>query len=148
VFVSLYPDEEEYCLRDAFNVTCAPDEVILMTSASYGRMRSGRCISGSFGHIGCMAEVTSHLDEECSGKRDCVYPVATLLSLSNPCPMDVTSYLLASHICVKGTWCVIRMCIVPPRVTVDILVVTGTRSIQSCIYCLDVNFLYAGLIVA
>ena len=82
-------------------MTCAADEVLLMTSARYGRMRGGRCINVNYGHIGCSTDVTSQLDEECSGKQLCVFPVASLLE-QKPCPDDLTSYLEASYKCVKG----------------------------------------------
>jgi len=39
----------EYCLREYFIATCpSVGDVILMTSALYGRMRIGRCIRGTF----------------------------------------------------------------------------------------------------
>ena len=41
-------DDNEYCIREAFNVTCQKDEVILVTSARYGRMRAGRCVGGEY----------------------------------------------------------------------------------------------------
>jgi len=92
----------EYCLPESFNVTCAVDEIIMVTSAQYGRMRSGRCIKQNYGHVGCEADVTAFVEDECSGRRRCQFPVAKLLSVASPCPPDVTSYLDATYSCVKG----------------------------------------------
>jgi len=48
----------DYCLNEWFNATCdrLPGHVILMTSALFGRMTSGRCISGDF-NVGCVKDV-------------------------------------------------------------------------------------------
>ena len=92
----------EYCLPETFNVTCAADEIIMMTSALYGRMRSGRCIKQNYGHMGCEADVMAFADNQCSGRRRCQFDVARLLGVAAPCPADVTSYLDATHRCVKG----------------------------------------------
>ena len=35
----------EYCNWETFSAQCRPGEVVLMTNASYGRMKYGRCIS-------------------------------------------------------------------------------------------------------
>jgi len=42
----------EYCLREYFVPSCSGvGDVILMTSALYGRMRIGRCIRGTFNDL-------------------------------------------------------------------------------------------------
>jgi len=48
----------DYCLNEWFNATCErlPGHVILMTSAKFGRMTSGRCIAGDF-NVGCVKDV-------------------------------------------------------------------------------------------
>ena len=81
----------EYCLSEWFNATCSQDgggggsgvevdHVVVMTTAHYGRMRSGRCVQMKYGQAGCKADVLGHLDEACSGRADCRYPVARLLA--------------------------------------------------------------------
>jgi len=62
----------EFCQFDQFEANCESDEVVLIEAARYGRMRSGRCISGE-GYIGCSADVRVYLDGQCSGKLDCEY---------------------------------------------------------------------------
>jgi len=55
----------EYCLREYFVASCPrAGDVILMTSALYGRMRIGRCIRGSF-NIGCSNDVMAVFDDRC-----------------------------------------------------------------------------------
>ncbi len=60
VLVNCFSDHEgvrDYCERDVFQPTCPPDHVVLMVRAQYGRMREGDCIPGSYGSIGCSADV-------------------------------------------------------------------------------------------
>ena len=93
----------EYCQFDEFVANCEDDEVIVIETAQYGRMRSGRCISGE-GYIGCSADVRVYLDGHCSGRRQCAVSVASLTDIVQPCRRDFTSYLHASYNCIKGTW--------------------------------------------
>lgn len=39
-------ENKEYCPLEVFSAKCAADEVIIITTAVYGRMRAGKCISG------------------------------------------------------------------------------------------------------
>lgn len=105
-----HADATEYCLPETVNVTCAVNEIILVTSAQYGRMRSGRCIKQNYGHVGCEADVTAFMEDECSGRRQCQLPVARLLGVASPCPPDVTSYLDVTHSCVNGETAVNGRC--------------------------------------
>ena len=45
--VFLPSDVHEYCWQ-TFNASCPDDAVILMTSAHYGRMKMGRCLSRDY----------------------------------------------------------------------------------------------------
>ncbi len=93
----------EYCQLESFNATCADDEIIIMLSAHYGRMRSGRCITRNYGNLGCSADVLPYLDKQCSGKSKCVISIPDpKLHKSRPCPRDFTAYLEASYQCVRG----------------------------------------------
>lgn len=98
---NLFSDATEYCLSESFNATCSADEVLLMTSARYGRMHGGRCIKAEFGHIGCSLDAMWKMDEACSGRQQCTFPVTNLVQMK-ACPDDVTSFLAASSVCVKG----------------------------------------------
>ena len=56
-----------------------------------------------YGHsLGCYADVLSHFDAECSGRRSCKIHIGTLDSVAQPCPKDFKSYLEASFLCVPG----------------------------------------------
>ena len=101
-FFACFSDWTEYCEWESFNATCAPDEVIVMRNAKYGRMRLSRCVTKNYGHIGCGTDVMPFMDERCSGRRHCV---ASVISLHNKrsCPKDFKSYLQAGYDCLKGT---------------------------------------------
>ena len=92
----------DYCLNEWFNATCdrLPGHVVLMTSARFGRMSSGRCISGEF-NVGCVKDVLRQLDGACSGRTSCFVAVRSLVEL-HPCQKDFVSYLEASYECVEG----------------------------------------------
>lgn len=92
-----------YCNMENFNATCGMDEVILVQRARYGRMDVGRCVTAAYGFVGCSADVISHLDRKCSGKRRChfIVPDPEIYGL-RPCPEDLTSYLEVVYDCVKG----------------------------------------------
>lgn len=88
---------KEYCQWEKFNASCqSSDDVILMVSGRYGRMKFGRCMRedhGSVsppllttfcprldhhvdhGSVGCSADVLAYLDRQCSGRRHCELPV-------------------------------------------------------------------------
>ena len=90
---------------ETFNATCRRDEVIVMRSARYGRMKIGRCVKGNYGYLGCAADVLSYVDTKCSGRHTCKLVVPdTYLHDSKPCPGDFTSYMEASYACLKGQY--------------------------------------------
>ena len=74
-----------------------------MRTARYGRIRFGRCMREDHGSVGCAADVLSHLDRKCSGRRSCrmMIPDATLHGI-HPCPKELMPYLEASYLCVRG----------------------------------------------
>lgn len=93
---------DEFCEWEAMNITCQPDEIIVLKSARYGRMRAGRCVSAGYGNMGCSTDVTSHIDKLCSGRRQCYMEVSALQRLVRPCPKDLKSYLEVKSTCIKG----------------------------------------------
>ena len=46
---------DEFCW-ETFNATCTDNEVILLKTARYGRMRLGRCLTRDY-YVGCSADV-------------------------------------------------------------------------------------------
>ena len=93
---------EEYCQWESFNATCGHDQVILITSAFYGRMRVGRCVPYDY-YVGCATDVFDHLASRCSARRHCVVPIpAPELFKVHPCRKDLVAYMDASYQCVTG----------------------------------------------
>ncbi|ELU10382.1 hypothetical protein CAPTEDRAFT_219720 [Capitella teleta] len=98
----------QFCERETYEASCpGANEVILMTSAIYGRMRIGRCVTVNRGSLGCQKDVLRRLDSICSGRRQCSLDISDLHEVYNirPCPGDLMSYLEATYTCVKATQC-------------------------------------------
>src|SRR6218665_641121 len=93
----------EYCQSETFNVSCGHDEVLLIRSAYYGRMRRSRCITAPYPYIGCAAEVSEIVGARCTGRRHCSFLVPDDgLEDIHPCPGNLSAYLEMSYECVKG----------------------------------------------
>ena len=102
----MFSDVREYCMQDRFNVSCKVDEVIMMTSALYGRMKAGHCKIGET-KLKCAVDILPNMDKMCSGFRSCdfVFPgTNTGIFDKKPCGHDHLSYMEASHECVKGMY--------------------------------------------
>jgi len=104
----------EICELETMRARCRwNSEVIVMTSARWGRMKTGRCLnihpklmasnSDDPMFLGCSEDVLSLLDTKCSSKPACnvVVPNPDLDKVT-PCYEDQTRYLEASYSCVKG----------------------------------------------
>lgn len=91
------------------------NEVILMKTATYGRMRIGRCITAkevdALGplvgqdarYLGCSANVLDVLDRKCSGSSECEIRVADMSQESvTPCFPGLMVYLEVSYECING----------------------------------------------
>jgi len=96
----------EYCELQTLNATCRQrDEVVVMETALYGRMRMGTCVVADLGFVGCSRNVLPILDARCSGRRRCVLrvPDKDLAAIRpQPCMTELKSYLEASYRCQKG----------------------------------------------
>ena len=97
----------EYCRWETFRASCPVDEVIVIRSALYGRMRSGRCLmtaqdGGS--HVGCKAYVIREADRLCSGRRTCEVqlPEPTFDVVQTSCPRGLSVYLEVIYECLPG----------------------------------------------
>ena len=106
----------EICQLETMEARCRwNSEVIVMTSARWGRMKTGRCLnihpklmalnSNDPMFLGCSEDVLTLLDLQCSLKPACdvVVPNAELDKIT-PCYEDLTRYLEASYVCVKGIY--------------------------------------------
>lgn len=96
----------EFCHGEAFTASCSIDEVIVMRTAAYGRMRIGRCVKTGYSQVGCRANVMRQADRICSGRRSCRIQV-TSRSFGNvqPCTTDAKSYFEVAYDCKKGWLC-------------------------------------------
>ena len=101
----------EYCSSENFHPACSKNEVIVVTSATYGRMHEGRCLELKMAakhdpqYFGCSVDVLEFMDGKCSGKTECDVRVydQQLERMSN-CYEDLEKYLEASHTCISGDW--------------------------------------------
>ena len=95
----------EYCHFETFHPSCRwRNEVIVIKSARYGRMKLGRCVSEST-KLGCSADVLEIVSRKCSGKRECEIRVPDSdLGELKPCG-EMWTYLEASYTCMKGKLC-------------------------------------------
>jgi len=109
-------DTDEYCQLETFSARCRHGDVVVMTTARFGRMRVGRCIDASSRSaalekalqsdsnlLGCYADVLDYADRTCSGKTSCeiFVPNRDLLS-TRPCVAQLTMYFEAAYQCVPG----------------------------------------------
>ena len=85
-------------------IRCQRNEIILMTSAVYGRMNVGRCIRKPDEFMGCSNDVLPLLDKWCSGRRECTIgvPNEELEKMNTECLEILIKYLEVEHICLKG----------------------------------------------
>ncbi|ELU02936.1 hypothetical protein CAPTEDRAFT_222884 [Capitella teleta] len=111
-FCQAGPQEpEEFCERDIFSPSCEENEVLLISHALYGRMRVGRCISRTYGGLGCSLDARRLLDAKCSGRRSCEVIVANMVpERMQPCPADLRGYLEVSYECVKVAYASPKYC--------------------------------------
>ena len=100
----------EFCHGESFTASCSIDEVIVMRTALYGRMRIGRCVKTGYSQVGCRTNVMRQADRSCSGRRSCRIQV-TSRSFGNvqPCPTDARSYFEVAYECKKGWLTIIFM---------------------------------------
>jgi len=102
-------------MQESFQALCPRNEVTLIKSATYGRMRIGRCITSeevdafkvAVGenprYFGCSADVLHILDRKCSGKAGCDARWSDVSSENiKPCHPGLTVYLEVSYECISG----------------------------------------------
>ena len=96
--------DAEFCETEDFVATCNNNEVVVMETALYGRMRLGRCVRTDYGYVGCKTDVRGHFDSICSGRRSCHLrlPDPALDDLKE-CPHEFKTYLEANFTCLPGT---------------------------------------------
>jgi len=106
---------QEYCSKESFEASCLKNEVIVMTSAIYGRMKLGRCLESEDRQLfqtlgkdqkflGCSEDVLDLMNKKCSGKNQCEVRVMFDKDFENlkPCYDALQLYLEASHNCLTS----------------------------------------------
>ena len=74
-----------------------------MEKALYGRMKVGRCITGSENMNGCYRNELNFFDNECSGRFSCdIFIPNAVLTDRQICLKGFMSYLEAGYSCLKG----------------------------------------------
>lgn len=99
-------------MSEPFQPRCSKNEVIIMRTAVFGRMRIGRCVkaqevSAHKKMIGddpryfhCSEDVLSILDLECSGRSECDVRLSDISDKGiQPCFPGLMMYLEASYQC-------------------------------------------------
>ena len=102
---TLFPDVAEVCISDEFRASCSSDQVILVTSAEYGRMEVGRCIKKPDEFLGCTNDVLHILDRMCSGKQECNFLLTNdgdIEEANTNCQDFLMKYLRVESTCLKG----------------------------------------------
>ena len=90
-------------MDEIFVATCSSDEVIIIKEATFGRMRTGKCISESLAFfMGCSSNVLNFMEHQCSGRSSCSMPVALFMSYFKNCTSKLVSYLEVDFSCIKG----------------------------------------------
>ena len=103
----------DYCIFESFHPSCPKNEVIIIKSAIYGRMKEGRCLELDTKkaaykldpqYFGCSVDVLKFMDGKCSGKTECNVRVndQELLRQESSCYKDLMKYLESVHECVPG----------------------------------------------
>lgn len=105
MYIISVSEVKEYCQYETFEASCGHDEIIVMTSALYGRMKIGRCVKSDFGFLGCSHDVMTLMDRKCSGRQRCqVRVVDPTFENIHPCNEEFKNYLETSYKCVKGRY--------------------------------------------
>ena len=134
---------DEYCHNEEFAAECYDGEVILMTSAVYGRMAVGRCVKTDFGFVGCYKDVIAELHERCSGRPYCSVGVPdTKLDSTSPCHDDLKSYLQATYVCITGLYQSDQSTAQFSSAGSLVSITQNTTIYQQCLNCASTTFRY------
>ncbi|ELT91193.1 hypothetical protein CAPTEDRAFT_207721 [Capitella teleta] len=89
------------CRGDNVRFSCGQGQVVLMTSALYGRMASSTCIDHYPGAMDCSSNVLPQMDAMCSGRPNCSLTLTeNRFGENNLCHHGYDAYLTVSYQCV------------------------------------------------
>ena len=97
---------EDVCADETYTKTCGEGEVIVMTSAEYGRMPGGTCID-RIGPVGCRSDIIQIAHSHCSGRWACKWQVIQkdLNKATTGCdaiPKDYPRFVTVTSRCQQG----------------------------------------------
>ena len=102
MFVGL---KTEICVSETAEIRCPTGQVIHVTSARYGRMKLGTCVTLEF-DLGCSKDILQAADKWCSGKDACIITNDKLemdAELGVPCTVkELASYIEIAHACIQS----------------------------------------------
>ncbi len=90
---------------ESLNASCGIQEVLVMSQASYGLMRVGRCVTSAAVETGCGADVLHLADRWCSGRKDCSVQVPNkdlVQASTGLCSELYAQYLEVDYHCIPG----------------------------------------------
>ncbi len=88
---------------EPLDIACHRGQVILLNSASFGRMHLGRCLTSELGYMGCGNDVLRVVEGWCSGKRECHMQMPNKdLFEDSTCSADYVSFLEVDYACISG----------------------------------------------
>ena len=94
----------EKCNNEELTLSCSINEIVFVTSAEYGRMSVGRCITEEDEFMGCTNDVLPLLDRWCSGRQECSFRVGNdeLEAANDNCRKILKQYLKLDYSCLEG----------------------------------------------
>ena len=96
---------KDMCIPEDRYLTCANGAKLTIVRASFGRMRSSKCMSPNLGYVHCQKDITVEVSNLCNSKPGCdVMPLVTQLYRQDlPCPDDLPMYIEATYTCREGS---------------------------------------------
>ncbi|ELT90704.1 hypothetical protein CAPTEDRAFT_211542 [Capitella teleta] len=94
----------EVCAHEDYTSQCQYDEILVITKATYGHIRQGRCARRDLGHFGCFTDVTSYMESVCSEQRSCTISMKEVVkhNVVPDCADGLATLMEVSHVCVTG----------------------------------------------
>lgn len=101
---------EDVCKWETFRARCGEGEVIVVNSARYGRIKTGKCVQIEVGEQPCFNDAQLYLDKQCGGRRTCELslPNRVLDEMPTFCSNQRISYLEVSYYCQAGRLAALR----------------------------------------
>ena len=90
------------CELKAQTISCSPQQSIVIKEAEYGHIGISECIEVDTGHFGCKIDVSSLLEQKCTGSSCTIDVNGPSLRQMNPCRRGLDVFLKLKYFCVDG----------------------------------------------